>query len=193
MPPTDYILLTDPHVTTRIRARYSNDVKSLSALGFCQLCFYLEQLGPYSAALQLPMLFLMLAKREVLVLPSPLRLAAGFILLCQTEPPALALPMGIGVKIYTDFMDRTLLISCTFSSYAVPRPGSLITKLTTPDGIDEAWRLHKQRVLQLEGNGKSAVPHPSFESYVEMSRREEDLSQYLDASAGRPGRGSHPE
>ena len=193
MTPTDYILLTDPQVASRVRARYSNDIKTLSALGFRQLGFYMEQLGPFSAALQLPMLLLMLTKREVLVLPPPLRLAAGFILLYQTDPPAIAVPMGMGVKIYTDFMDQTILISCTFSSYAVPRPGSLITKLTSPDGIDDVWRLHKQHVLELEGNGKVAVPHSSFQSYVNMSRREEDLSQYLDSSAGRPGIGRSPE
>jgi len=193
MTPTDYILLTDPKVAGRVRARYSNDVTSLSALGFRQLGFYMEQLGPFSAALQLPMLLIMLAKREVLVLPSPLRLAAGFILLYQIDPPAIAVPMGMGVKIYTDFMDQTILISCTFSSYAVPRPGSMITKLTSAAGIDEVWRLHKQRVLELEGSGKAAVSHSSFQSYVNMSRREEDLSQYLDASAGRPGRGRRSE
>ena len=193
MTPTEYILLTDPQVANRVRARYTDDLRSLSALGFRQLCFYMEQLGPFSAALQLPMLLLMLAKREVLILPPPLRLAAGFIILYQTEPHAIAVPMGMGVKIYTDFMDQTLLISCTFSSYAVPRPGSLITKQTSPDGIAEVWRLHKQRVIDLKGNGKAAVPHSSFQTYVSMSRREEDLSQYLDASAVRPGTGSSPK
>jgi hypothetical protein len=192
MTPTEYILLTDPQVANRVRARYADEFKSLSALGFRQLCFYMEQLGPFSAALQLPMLLLMLTKREVLILPPPLRLAAGFIILYQTDPPAIAVPMGMGVKIYTDFMDQTLLISCTFSSYAVPRPGSLITKQMSPDGIDEVWRLHRQRVLELEGNGKAAVPHSSFQSYVSMSRREEDLSQYLDASAVGSVRGRSP-
>lgn len=187
MGPTDYIRLTDPRLTSRIRARYSNDVKSLAALGFQPLSCYVEQLGPFSAALQLPMLLLMLAKREVLVFPPPLRLAAGFILLHHTDPQAIAVPLGLGVKIYTDFIDQTFLISCTFSSSALPRPGSPMTKLTSAHGINEAWRLHKQQVLELEGNGKAVVAHPSFETYVSMSRREEDLSQYLDASAGKPG------
>jgi hypothetical protein len=62
----------------------------------------------------------------------------------------------------------------------------------SPDGIDEVWRLHKQRVLELEGNGKAAVPHSSFQSYVSMSRREEDMSQYLDASAIGSVRGRSP-
>ena len=179
MPPTEYTLLTDPRQQSRIRGRYSADMEALAALGFRQLCFYVEQLGSFSAVVQLPMLVLMLARREVLVLRPPLRLAAGLLLLHHTDPPAIALPMGMGVKPSTGFADPTILITCTFSSHALPRPGSQIMKIVTSEGIHEAWRLHRDRVWELERGGKSPIPQVSFESYVALSRIEEDMSQYL--------------
>jgi hypothetical protein len=178
MPATDYLLTTDPELLARIRSRYAKEIHALSALGFRTLGFTIEQLGPGSVILKFPMFILMLVNREVVAVRSPLRLAAGNLLLLHPDPPALALPMGMGTKIYTDFTDRTILISCTFSSYAVPRPGSSIAKIITSKGIDEAWRLHQQRVLELQSEGKAVVAHTSFDDYVDMSRREEDLSQY---------------
>ena len=176
---TEYVLLTDSRLQSRIRGRYAADMEALAALGFRQLCFYVEQLGPLSAILQLPMLVLMLARREVLVFRPPLRLAAGFLLLHHTDPPAIALPMGMGVKLYTGFADQTILISYTFSSHALPRPGSQIIKVMTSGGLNEAWRLHRDRIRELETGGKSPITRVSFESYIALSRKEEDMSQYL--------------
>jgi hypothetical protein len=178
MSATDYILTNDPQLQARVRSRYAKEIHALSALGFRPLGVTIEQLGPWSVILKFPMFFLMIVNREVLAFRSPLRLAAGNQLLFHTDPPAIALPMGMGTKIYTDFTDRTILISCTFPSYAVPRPGSSIAKIITSKGIDEAWHLHKQRVVEFQGEGKTAVVHSSFDDYVDMSRREEDLSQY---------------
>ena len=115
----EYILTTDPQNHSRIRARYSGDFEALTKLGFHQLCYYIEQLRPFSAVFQLPMLLLMLAHREVLIIQSPLRISSGFLLLYHIDPPTIALPMGMGIKLYTDFADRSILISYTFPSPAV--------------------------------------------------------------------------
>ncbi len=177
MTSTEYILVTYPNIQSRIRARYVRDIESLTALGFRQLCYYSEQLKSYSAVLQLPMLLLMLAHKEVITIQSPLRISAGFILLYHTDPPTIALPMGLGIKLYTDFSDRSIQISYTFSSAAISRPSPLIRRVATTKGLDEAWRLHRSQIRDLESNGKVVVPQTSFNSYVDMSHREEETYQ----------------
>ena len=176
---TEYILATDPQIHSRIRARYSRDIDALTRLGFRQLCHYIEQLKPFSAVFQLPMLLLMLGHREVLIIQSPLRISLGFILMYHTDPPTIALPMGLGTKLYTDFTDRSMLITYTFPSPAVSQPSPLIRRIATTKGPDEAWRLHQTQVRDLEGPGKMVHPQTSFNSYVDMSRREEETFQYF--------------
>ncbi len=178
---TEYILATDPQIHSRIRARYSRDIEALTRLGFRQLCYYIEQLRPFSAVFQLPMLLLMLGHREVLIIQSPLRVSLGFILMYHTDPPTIALPMGLGIKLYTEFADRSMLVSYTFQSPAVSHPSPFIRRIATTKGLDEAWRLHQNQVRDLEGMGKMVNPQTSFNSYVDMSRREEGTLQYFPA------------
>ena len=70
---TEYILATDPDFHSRIRARYTRDIESLTKLGFRLLCFYMEPLESFSVIFRLPMLLLMVAHREVITIESPLR------------------------------------------------------------------------------------------------------------------------
>jgi len=181
MTPIEYVLITDPKIHSRIRARYLRDIEALTTLGFRQLCYYSEQLKPYSAITQLPMLILMLVHKEVITIQSPLRISAGFILLYHTDPPVIALPMGMGIKLYTNFADKSIQITCTFSSPAVPRPSSLIRRIATTKGLDEAWRLHQSQIREWEGNSQVVLPQTSFSSYVDMSRREEETFQYYSS------------
>ena len=174
---TEYILATDPDVHSRIHARYARDIELLTRLRFRHLCYYMEQLQPFSAVFQLPMLLLMFLHREVLTIQSPLRIAPGFILLYQTDPPTIALPMGMGIKMYTGFTEGSILITCTFSNIGVPSPSPYIRRIETTKGLDEAWRLHQSNVREVEMNGKVALPQVSFNSYVDMSRREEHTFQ----------------
>lgn len=173
MPSTEYILATDPDVHSRIHARYARDIHSLTKLGFRHLCYYMEQLKPFSAILQLPMLILMFLYREVLTIQSPLRIAPGFALLYYTDPPAIALPMGMGVKLYTGFTDGSILLTCTFSNPGVLKSTPYVRRIETANGLEEAWQLHQDNVRELERNGKVVLPHVSFNTYVELSRREE--------------------
>lgn len=170
----EYVLATDPDIQVRIRARYARDIESLTKVGFRHLCYYLEQLGPFSAVFQLPMLLLMLLHREVLTIQSPLRISPGFILLYHTNPPTIALPMGMGIKLYTGFTERSILITCTFSNAGVPSPSPYIRRIETTKGLDEAWQLHQANVSEVERKGKVVLPQVSFNSYVDMSRREEE-------------------
>ena len=169
---TEYILATDPDFHSRVRARYVRDIESLTKLGFRHLCFYMEQLKAFSVIFRLPMLLLMLAHREVITIESPLRISPGFVLLYHTDPPTIALPMGI--KLYTGFTEGSILITCTFSNSGLPSPNPYIRRIETTKRLDEAWRIHQSNVREVEGNGKFVLPQVSFNSYVDMSRQEEE-------------------
>lgn len=171
---TEYILATDPDFHSRIRAGYARDIESLTKLGFRHLCFYIEQLKPFSVIFRLPMLLLMLAHREVITIESPLRISPSFVLLYHTDPPTIALPMGMGIKLYTGFTEGSILITCTFSNAGVHSPNPYIRRIETTKQLDEAWRLHQSNVREVERNGKFVLPLVLFNSYVDMSRREEE-------------------
>ena len=163
----------------KVRARYECEIGSLHGLEFRHLAYCLETLGPFSAVFQLPVLLLALPKKEVLAFPPPLRLAVACVLLDHFEPPTIALCMGMGVKLYSAFSDGTILISSTFHSQAVPGPISPIIKSPPSATVEDAWAVHEGGVSGLEGQGRVVRPGISFNDYVEISRREEDTSQYL--------------
>jgi len=141
----EYTRITDPNLQMRVGARYATEITSLKRAGFRPLSDCLELLGPFSAVFQLPVLLLSLSKREVLVFPRPLRLAVANALLAHSEPPSIALCMGLGVKIYTAFTDNTLLISSTFQSRALPAPTSPIGKPPPSPTVELAWSDHRTR------------------------------------------------
>lgn len=174
----DYAKINDPVLQARVRARYDPALATLQRLGFRRLEDCLETLGPFSAVLQFPVLLLTVPDREVLVFRRPLRLGVANALLSHEDPASIALCMGMGVKLYASFADGTLLISSTFRSHAVPLPTSSIVKSPPSPSIEEAWSSHQQAIRRLEAEGRSPNLSPSFESYVALSHREEDLSQY---------------
>jgi hypothetical protein len=174
----DYSQITDPSLQTRVRERYQRQTTALQAMGFRHLAYCLEVMGAFSALLQLPVLVLAGVHREVLVVRRPLRLAAANLLLSHNDPPSIALCMGMGVKFYTSFSDGTLLISSDFTSHAVPRPGSRIVRLLPSATLGETWNVHKVRASELATDARRLPLSVDFRDYLEMSRVEEDLSQY---------------
>ncbi len=170
--------VNDPNLQLRIQKRYEPDILSLRRLGFHMLGYLLETESPFSAVLQLPMLLLMLLNGEVLAFPSPLRLAIGTVLLQHPDPSTVGLCMGKGVKLYTHFTDSSILISSTFYSYAVPRPGSKIMKPLAPAPVEALWPAHLEYARQLEAQGRPILPTRTFHEFVELSKSEEDRSQY---------------
>jgi hypothetical protein len=174
----EHALISDFNLQSRVRNRYKAEVASLQRLGFQILGFCLETEGPFSAIFQLPILLLMLPKREVLVFPRPLRLAVATVLLRHSDPSTIALCMGKGVKFYTAFTDNTLLISSSFRSYAVPRPTSQIIRPFPATLLEAVWPAHSEHVRQLEREGGLVHPTVTFDEFLQLSRREEDLSQY---------------
>jgi len=175
---TEHALIDDPQLQLRIRNRYATEIVSLQRLGFQILGFLLETEGRFSAIWQLPVLLLMLPKREVLTFSRPLRLGVSTVLLRHVEPSTIALCMGKGVKLYTRFSDESILISSTFHSYAVPRATSKIIKPPPSSTIETAWPAHRGQVGRLEAQSRQVQPTTTFEEFLDVAQREEDLSQY---------------
>ncbi len=165
----------DPNIQSRVRRRYSRECGTLAAHGFEELCFCSEQLGAYSALLYLPMTLLMLFKGEVLGGHGRFDAGGSYMLMCHRRPWTIALPLGLGVKLYTGFTDRTLLVSASFASCLAPAGDSVI-KHASKLPLDQAWTLHQRRVEEMEGQGKRVIQALDFDRYVEMSRQEESAS-----------------
>jgi Zn-dependent protease len=174
-----YAEVTDPKLQARAPTRHDRERAPLQALGFCHLAYSLEVLGPYSAILQFPLLLIMWRKKRALAFPHPFRLAVASVLLVHSRPDAIAACVGLGVKFYTGFSDGSLLISPSFQSRLLPRPGSSIAKRAPGNSVEETWLSHKQRILEMAAQGKVVRNSGTFSDYVEMSRQEENLSQYF--------------
>ncbi len=175
---TAHALIDDPALQLRLRQRYEADIAALQRLGFRLLGYLLETESPFSAVLQLPMLLLMLANRELVTLRPPLRLGVATVLLQHPDPSTVALCMGKGMKLYTCMTDQTLLISSTFQSMAIPRPGSGILRMFPSASIESAWPAHCESVQRLQAQGRQVRPTTTYAEFRELSEREEDLSQY---------------
>jgi hypothetical protein len=174
----DYSQVTDPVIQSKVEARFGREIAGLRHQGFHHLAYALEALGPLSAIFHLPVLLLARVEREILVFPSPLRLAVANVLLARESPSTIALCMGMGVKLYTGFGDGSLLITSTFPSQAIPGPKSPIVRLPPSPSIEEAWRSHCAAVSAFEADGKAVQQDLSFMAYVSASHREEDPSHY---------------
>jgi hypothetical protein len=156
----------------RVRERYADDIQQLSTAGFSEYDFYSELLRPYSLIRDFPMLVLMRLKREVISRHPGLRAAGSYMLMRHDSPPTIALPMGMGLKLYTGFTDRFIVVSASFRSYAIPENNPLVQKHGDDVSIEEAWHLHRRRA---DGNlalGRT-FREASYEHFVEMSALEE--------------------
>ncbi|HET7010822.1 MAG TPA: hypothetical protein VFI11_08615 [Anaerolineales bacterium] len=173
-----YSQITDPGLQERIQKRYGEEAAALQALGFRHLAYCMELMGSFSAVLQFLVLILAFFHREVLVVRSPLRLGTLYPLLASSDPPSVALCMGMGVKFYTPFTDGTLLISSSFTSESRPKPESRIVRLPPAGSLGETWLAHRRRSLELASDTRRLPGGVGFSDYVEMSRVEEDLAQY---------------
>jgi DNA-directed RNA polymerase subunit N (RpoN/RPB10) len=161
-----------PAIERRVRARYADQVHALNELGFDELCCYSELLGDYSLLLSLPTVIFMQIRREVLYWRPPLQAAASFLLLRHRDPETIALPLGLGVKLYTGYSDGTLVVTANFVSMAVPRANTGVRKQSEDMSIETAWRRHQERVATFTTNG-TILSADSFAVYVRMSRQED--------------------
>ena len=171
-----YVEQHDPKIQSRVRRRYARECSELAAQGFEELCFYSEQLGRYTSLLYFPMTLLMLYKGEVLGGHGRFDVGGSYMLMYHRHPSTIALPLGLGVKLYTGFTDGTLFVSASFDSYLQPSRDTVV-KHSSKLPVEEAWRQHQQRVAEAEAQGKQVRPASDFQRYVEMSRQEDAASR----------------
>jgi hypothetical protein len=179
---TDIAEITEPALQSRVRRRYSKEIAALETLGFRLLAFKLEKHGPFSSVSKISLLPLMRRAGEVIVYPFPLRLGLASVLLVHFEPAAIAGCMAMGVKLFTNFSDQTLVISSTLRSHValqnlvVPQSGLRVIRTAPQPTIEEAWAVHRQEIAALEAQGKTIRNTSSFADYARISEREtEDL------------------
>jgi hypothetical protein len=96
-------------------------------------------------------------------------------LMYHRRPSTIALPFGLGIKLYTGFTDGTLLLSASFASCLQPSGGTVV-KHASKLAPDELWRQHQERVAAAEAQDKQVRPAFDFERFVEMSRQEDGAS-----------------
>jgi len=176
-----YSEIVDPKLQERARSRFAREIESLQPIGFRHLAYSLETLGPYSAILHFPLILFMLPKREVFAFPPPFRLAVAEVVLFHTEPSSLALCSGMGVKFYTCFSDKSLVISTTYASRIRLAPSSGITRIFESPNPQDAWLRHKTRISEMEREGKTIIRSASLPDFVEFCNRQNDLSHYAVA------------
>jgi hypothetical protein len=170
-----YVQQHDLKIQSRVRHRYAGECRDLSALGFEELCFYSEQLGPYTGLFYFPMTLLMLYKGEVLGGHGRFDVGGSYMLMYHRHPSTIALPLGLGIKLYTGFTDGTLLVSTSFASCLQPSDDTVV-KYSSKQPADETWRQHQERIAEMEARGKQVRPAFDYERFVEMSRQEEGAS-----------------
>jgi hypothetical protein len=154
-----------------VRVRYGDDLRRLSVLGSSEFIFYSEVLK--ARASHFAMLALMLLRREVVFRHEGLRMGASYLLMRHDAPFTVALPMGMGVKLYTPYTDGSLLIATTFPSEALPLTGGNVEKHADNTSIETAWRDHRGRVESALTEGKTTRRVSSFDEFVELSLQEE--------------------
>ena len=152
MKPITYVEDVPPAIARRVRARYADQVHAMEQLGFHELCCYSELLGDYSLLLQPRQRDLHADEAAKCCIAARVcrRLRRSS---CSATrmPETIALPMGMGVKLYSGFADGTLVITANFVSTAVPRANSGVRKQAEVMSIPRAWQRHQERVATFTG------------------------------------------
>ena len=157
-------------IQDRVRKRFASDIDVLMGMGFRLQYFCGATLPPLSAVVFLPILLLMLAKREVIWVHGLLQLTTVGPVLVHRGQAAYAEVLGLGVKYYTRFKDGIVLVTASFEN---PPPPVAEIQRQVVIGVVEAWEAHQRRVSKKEEDGGQIEKSVSFERYVDITSREE--------------------
>jgi hypothetical protein len=91
----------------------------------------------------------------------------------HSNPATVAVPLRLGVKLYTGAADRTLVISTNFRGCALPREGSSVIKDSAKRSLTEAWAQHQRRIREKQAEGKQISRSDRLEHYLEFSHQED--------------------
>ena len=170
----EYTKIYDQKIQTQLKARYTAEISDLQSIGFRHLAYCLEDHGPYSAFRHSLAALLMTFKREHFRIKWPFRMTLANVLMAADDPPAIALCLGMGVKLYSIFEDGSMFITVNFQTFAAPNLGTRITRLEAPGPIEQAWAVHKAAVLHQAEQIDFLSPAMRFGDYVMISGFEEN-------------------
>lgn len=154
----------------RVRGRFASEIDILMRMGFRLQSFCGSTLPPLSAIIFLPVLLLMLAKREVVWVHGLLQLTAVGPVLMHRNEAAYAEVLALGVKYYTRFTDGIILVTASYEN--TPPPVEEIQRQAVI-GVGEAWEAHQSRVSKREEDGAQIDRSLSFEKFVDVISRED--------------------
>lgn len=157
-------------VQERVRKRFAPEIDILMEMGFKLQIFCGATLPPLSAVVFLPVLVLMLAKREVVWVHGLLQLTTVGPVLVHRSQAAYADVSGLGVKYYTRFRDGIVLATASFEN-----PVPLVAEIQRQAviGIVAAWEAHQKRVSTREAGGTQVDGSLSFEKFIDITSRED--------------------
>jgi len=177
MPSLTYQQTTEKDIEDRIRKRFRAELAALEKMGFSVLCFCEELSFPYGLFVYLVALPLMLVRRQVLKIKSPLRVALYDPVLISKEHATYASLSGLGVTFQTNFTDGTLLVSKHTGLHVPDLTDEKIKYYHYPSAanMESAWSSHQARLNELTLAGKQIKESLSFEDYLETSQRGEAI------------------
>lgn len=170
MTSVQYMEVLQSDVQERVRKRFAPEIDILMGMGFRLQSFCGSTLPPLSAITFLPVLLLMLAKREVVWVHGLLQLTAVSPMLIHRSEAAYAEVLALGVKYYTRFTDGIILVTTSYEN--LPPPVKEIQRQAVP-GVVEAWQAHRGRVLKRAEDGRQVDKSLSFEKFHDIAARED--------------------
>ncbi len=169
----EYAQIVSPLLDQKVRARYKAEISELTRLGFGYCCSYAEAFLAFRLLLLFPAIvaLLMLLKREVIRLGGGARFQTCHPLLTEGDHGAYAEAHSFGIQFYTAFTDGTFLVSGGHASQDCEGP--VMTKRWRWASVAEIWADHRSAIEVFEAAGRRVDRRGDFETFADMSRREE--------------------
>lgn len=180
-----YAQIVSPLIDEKVRTRYQAAISELARLGFLYHSSYSEGFSAVRLLLLLPasLVLSMLLKREVIRLGGGAKFQTCHPLLTAGDNGAYAVASGLGIKFYTAFTDGTFLVSADRESLSCEGP--VMTARWRRASIAEVWAEHRTAIEEFEAAGKRADSRADYETFADMSRREEMPDHGLKPVAAR--------
>jgi len=174
----------DRNIEQRVRERYAEEIRQLTFLGFSYSFIESESFSIYRLLVIFPaiILFIMLLKREVLAIGRGGRILLAMPVFCSADGRVFAHPFALGVKFYTAFRDGRLLITKNFKDDC--RETSEFVVQAANGTISETWQTHQALLERLNTEANPASRDRSYEAFVTISERENDLLKSQIQSIG---------
>ena len=181
----EYAQIVSPLIDEKVRTRYQAEISELGRLGFGYCCSYSEAFSAFRLLFLFPAIvaLLMLLKREVIRLDGGARFQTCHPLLTAGDNAAYAEAHSFGIKFYTAFTDGTFLVSAGHASQDCEGP--VMTMHWRRASIAEIWADHRSAIEVFEAAGRSVDRGADFETFADISRREEMPDHGLKPVAAR--------